>query len=85
MGHTLLTHGYLMDDDVHDVAPHCEFCNSAILTIKHIMVECEQLSDTRRDCLEMCRLTGHLIFVGKEHEFFEVVYFLNNIGVYILI
>ena len=23
MGHTLLTHEYLMDDDVPDVAPHC--------------------------------------------------------------
>ena len=23
LGHTLLTHGYLMDNDVPDVAPHC--------------------------------------------------------------
>ena len=47
MGHTILTHGYLMNDDVPDVAPHCELCNSAILTIKHILLECEQLRDTR--------------------------------------
>ena len=55
MGHTLFTHEYLMKDDLPDVALHCELCNSAILTIKHIMVECEQLRDTGRDCLEMCR------------------------------
>ena len=55
MGHTLLTHGYLMNDDVPDVAPHCEHCNSAILTNKRIMLECEQLRDTRQDCLQMCR------------------------------
>ena len=55
IGHTLLTHGYLMNDDVPDVAPHCKLCNSAILTIKHIMLECEQLSNARQDCLKMCR------------------------------
>ena len=54
MGH-LLAHGYLINDAVPDVAPHCELCNSAILTIKHFMLECEQLRDTRPDCLEMCR------------------------------
>ena len=51
MGHTLLTHGYLMNDDVPDVAPKCKLCNSATLIIMHIMLECEQLRDTRRDCL----------------------------------
>ena len=43
IGHTLLTHGYLMNDDVPDVAPHCELCNNVILTVQHIMLECEQL------------------------------------------
>ena len=28
LGHTLLTHGYLTDNDVPDVAPHCELCNN---------------------------------------------------------
>ena len=38
MGHTLLTHGYLMNNDVPDVAPHCELCNNAILTIKYLLL-----------------------------------------------
>ena len=31
LGHTLLTHGYLMDNDVPHVAPHCELCSSVFL------------------------------------------------------
>ena len=45
LGHTLFTHGYLADNDV---APHCELCNNVFLSVKHIMVECEQLMDARR-------------------------------------
>ena len=52
VGHTLLTHGYLMNNDVHDVAPHCELCNNALLSVKHIM-ECQQLVDARQTWLRM--------------------------------
>ena len=45
--HTLLTHGYLVNTNVPDVAPHCEICNNASLSVKHIMMECEQLMDAR--------------------------------------
>ena len=48
LGHTLLTHGYLVDNDV---PPHCKFCNNASLSVKHIMMECEQLMDARQACL----------------------------------
>ena len=51
--HTLLTHGYLVDNDVPDVAPHSELCNNASLSVKQIMMECEQLMDARRTCLEV--------------------------------
>ena len=88
MGHSLLTHGYLMNDDVPDVAPHCELCNSAILTIKHVMLECEQLSHTRRDCLKMCRRNrapNMRDLLGKNMKFFEVICFLKNIEAYNLI
>ena len=49
--HTLLTHGHLVNNAVPDVAPHCELCNNASLSVKHIMMECEQLMDARRACL----------------------------------
>ena len=35
----MATRGYLLNDDVPDVAPLCELCNNAILTIKHITGE----------------------------------------------
>ena len=72
--HTLLTNGYLINDAVPVMAPHCELCNSAILTIKHIMLECEQLRDLRRDCLEMCRRNrspNMRNLLGKNMKFFE--------------
>ena len=71
MCHTLLTHGYLMND-VPDVAPHFELCNNAILNNKHIMLECEQLRDARGVCQEMCRCNRALNkrFAGREHTNF---------------
>ena len=53
LGHTLLTHGYLMDNDVPDVAPHCELCNNALLSVEHIIVECQQLVDAMQTFLKM--------------------------------
>ena len=46
-GHTRLTHGYLMDNEVHDVPSICSFCNNAILTVRHIFVDCEPLRGLR--------------------------------------
>ena len=62
-------------------------CNNAIFTVKHIMLECEELRATRRACLEMCRRNRatNMRFTEKEQNFFEVVYFLKNIGAYNLI
>ena len=52
LGHTLLTHGYLMDNDAPDVAPHCELCNNALLSVKHL-VESRQLVDAMQTWLKM--------------------------------
>ena len=48
LGRAFLTNGYLMNDDVPDTAPICEVCNNAVMTVKHIMIECEQLANVRR-------------------------------------
>ena len=81
MGYTLLSHGYVMND-VPDVAPHCKLCNNAILAIKHIMLECEQLKDARRACLEMCRRNRPIYMrdlLIKSPKFFEVDYILKSV------
>ena len=49
LGHTLFTHRYVVNNDLPDVAPHCELCNNASLSVKHMM-ECEQLMDARQAC-----------------------------------
>ena len=40
-GHTLLTHGYLMDSSSPDIPPICHLCNNAVLSIKHLFVSCQ--------------------------------------------
>ena len=70
-----------MNDDVPDVAPHCELCNSAILTIKHIMLKCDQLGNTRQDCLKMCRRNSSpnmRDLLGKNLKIFEVICFFEE-------
>ena len=70
-----------MNDDVPDVALHCELCSNALLTIEHIMVECEQLGDTRRACPGKCNRNrtpnvGDLF--GTNINIFEIVSFFEE-------
>ena len=46
VGHTHLTHGYLMN---REARPNCEFCNNVDtpLTVKHILTECSALEPIR--------------------------------------
>ena len=48
-GHSLITHSYLMDDAVLPVPPICPLCNDAILTIKHVLIDCNVLARERND------------------------------------
>ena len=45
IGHTRLTHSYLMEERP---APFCEFCDDEMLTVKHIMIHCSHYSAVRR-------------------------------------
>ena len=48
MGHTFLSHGYLMDSTVlPKVPPICHFCTQTILSVKHILTECDALETSR--------------------------------------
>ena len=46
IGHTRLTHGYLM---CQDPQPYCPDC-LVTLTVRHILIECPSLSDLRIKC-----------------------------------
>ena len=45
MGHTYLTHSYFLKKDP---APRCEHCQ-CILTVHHILVECNNFVQDRKD------------------------------------
>ena len=44
LGHTRITHGYLMENKP---APICQRCNVS-LTVKHILIDCQQYVQQRR-------------------------------------
>ena len=70
LGHTLLTYGYLTDNDVPDVAPHRELC--ALLSVKHIMVECQR---GRVDDLSFFDSLSPFCFLSIEFHFtFSISY-----------
>ena len=47
IGHTRLTHSYLMEGKTNP--PVCPYCNNAELTVKHIMIDCTHFKYTRRN------------------------------------
>ena len=88
LGHSLLTHGYLVNNDVPDVSPHCELCNNASLSVILVIMESEQLIDARRACLEVYKYymepnIGELL--GRSIRISEILTFLRNTGPYDLI
>ena len=84
----MLAHRYLVNNDVPDVAPHCELCNNAFLSVKHIMMECEQLMDARQARIEVYKRNREPNIeelLERNIQISEIVTFLRNIGAYDLI
>ena len=46
--HTWLTHHHLMNNEVQEPAPECPLCNRCIITVPHLLMECNVLDETRR-------------------------------------
>ena len=44
IGHTRLTHGFLMENKP---IPNCPFCDNCSISIKHILIECDSLTNIR--------------------------------------
>ena len=64
IGHMHLTHSYILKKDPQPLCEHCQ----CILTVRHILVECNQFAQERkdifdrRDVVESCRFHPTLIF-----------------------
>ena len=53
LGHTLFTHGYILDQAAD--APVCDLCRCPV-TIKHIILECVHYNEARQRLSDTCRL-----------------------------
>merc|ERR1712002_952391 len=80
IGHTRLTHGFLMSGDP---LPFCQDCLVS-LSVKHLLTECPSLDDERRRYLSRCldvegtySLTKML---GEECDFKALFNFIEEAG-----
>ena len=74
IGHTNMTHSYILKKDP---PPQCEHCQ-CILTVRHILVECNHLAQTRNDIFGRCGVVESFQFhpelilnVLKDNEFYS--------------
>ena len=54
LGHTRITHSFILD---RDVRPECDTCDT-YLTVKHMLVDCSKYTEPRRLLVELCRHHG---------------------------
>ena len=58
IGHTYMNHSYILKKDT---PPQCEHCH-CILTLRHILVECNHLARTRNDIFGRCGVVESIQF-----------------------
>ena len=74
IGHTYMTHSYILKKDP---PPQCEHCQ-CILTVRHVLVECNHLAQTRNDIfgrygvVESFQIHPELVFKNlRDSEFYS--------------
>ena len=83
LGHTYLTHSYLMDASSHGQPPVCHFCNDALLSVKHLFLVCPQLAGCRCATIGGSNIVNFSLadVLGEEADYKKIIDFLNRIGV----
>ena len=78
IGHTRLTHRYLMEDPFK-VQPRCEFCRRDLISVHHILIECRHFrlirslyyeAETLKDLFEKYS-TKHILKFVREAELYD--------------
>ena len=83
IGHSKLTHGYLMESNTHELPPICHFCEDDLLTVGHVFVECQRLRDQRRTHLNYCPEEATIkTKLGKTADVKKVLGFLRAIDIF---
>ena len=87
LGHSHMTHGFLMDDNSFGQRRVCEWCGTALLTVHHITVECQGLQCERSRMMATakqreCNMKNLLLDGGKIHvvpEFLRMTNIFDHI------
>ena len=74
IGHTRLTHGFLLEGGI---APVCDQCNSS-LTVDHILVHCQKFTVARQRHGMANRNIKELL--GQNVGIYDIIGFLQDIG-----
>ena len=80
IGHTRLTHKYLMEDALKRI-PQCNYCYEFELTVEHIMIDCEHFENVRsryHNAINMADLferfsLRHIIAFLKESAIYDLI------------
>ena len=75
IGHTRLTHGYLMSTPHGDI-PRCNSCNT-LLTVKHILCECADFNRQRVTYLK-CNSLKEILSESDQFSMFRILTFLRK-------
>jgi hypothetical protein len=78
IGHTRVTHGYLMEKTE---PPICRSCNSP-MTVKHIIIHCQIFTEARKEC----KMPDNLYeTIGPYADIPKIISFVKKIEIYNLI
>ena len=77
IGHTNLTHKYLMESTI---PPICFICNNNVLTVKHLLTQCLLLQDLRNQLFCPPRTLKSIL--GNDCNTFKVIEFLIKCNIF---
>ena len=81
VGHTRLTHGYLMDsENPQRPPPICPFCTDHTMTVRHLLTDCASLTDKRREY--RVDADNLLEVLGDSCDTRSLLGYLRDIGIY---
>ena len=83
-GHTQLTHGYLRETNGPRVLLICQYCDDAIITVKHLLLQCPALQNERNNTSVFREKINVSLkdVIGEEAPIDKVLQFLRRIDVF---
>ena len=77
LGHTRITHGHLMENSLLPQTPTiCPYCNSALITVEHIFVECPGIENERLLHFSPMRTWRLELMLGVDANTSKIISFL---------